>query len=211
MKSMYERMLNQELYIGGGDPAVREKFIRGKQLAQAYNHLEFDQFEERTVLLKQLFGKTGERIYMEAPVYVDYGIHTTIGENFYANFGCTLLDVARIRIGDNVMFGPHVSLITAGHPIDALTRIAGPEFGKEITIGDNVWLGANVTVNPGVTIGKNSVIGSGAVVTKDIPENVVAVGNPCRVLRIIGEEEKAYWREQHRQLLGELQQEDSIL
>lgn len=189
-KSMYERMLNQELYIAGSEPAMKEKSIRGKKLAQQYNRLDFEDFDERTRILKRLFARTGEKLYMEAPIYVDYGCHTTIGENFYANFDCTLLDVARITIGDNVLFGPHVSLITAGHPIDVEVRNAGWEYGKEIHIGNNVWIGANVTVNPGVTIGDNSVIGSGAVVTKDIPANVVAVGNPCRVLRPITEADR---------------------
>ena len=204
MKTMKERMLTGDLYIPSLTEGLRDLSIKGKKLAQQYNRLDFDDFEGRRAVLKQLFGKTGEKIYMEQPVYVDYGVHTTIGEGFYANFDCTLLDVAPITIGDNCMFGPHVSLVTPGHPTDAETRNAGPEFGIPITIGNSVWLGANVTVNPGVTIGDNTVIGSGSVVTKDIPSNVIAVGNPCRVLREITEEEKAEWREKHQELLDEL-------
>ena len=168
MKTMKERMLTGDLYIPSLTEGLRDLSIKGKKLAQQYNRLDFDDFEGRRALLKQLFGKTGEKIYMEQPVYVDYGVHTTIGEGFYANFDCTLLDVA------------------------------------PITIGNSVWLGANVTVNPGVTIGDNTVIGSGSVVTKDIPSNVIAVGNPCRVLREITEEEKADWRQKHQELLEEL-------
>jgi len=168
MKTMKERMLTGDLYIPSLIEGLRDLSIKGKKLAQQYNRLDFDDFEGRRALLKQLFGKTGEKIYMEQPVYVDYGVHTTIGEGFYANFDCTLLDVA------------------------------------PITIGNSVWLGANVTVNPGVTIGDNTVIGSGSVVTKDIPSNVIAVGNPCRVLREITEEEKADWRQKHQELLKEL-------
>ena len=204
MKTMKERMLTGDLYIPSHTEGLRDLSIKGKKLAQQYNRLDFDDFEGRRALLKQLFGKTGEKIYMEQPVYVDYGVHTTIGEGFYANFDCTLLDVAPITIGDNCMFGPHVSLVTPGHPTDAETRNAGPEFGMPITIGNSVWLGANVTVNPGVTIGDNTVIGSGSVVTKDIPSNVIAVGNPCRVLREITEEEKDEWRRKHQELLDEL-------
>ena len=169
MKTMKERMLTGDLYIPSLTEGLRDLSIKGKKLAQQYNRLDFDDFEGRRALLKQLFGKTGEKIYMEQPVYVDYGVHTTIGEGFYANFDCTLLDVA------------------------------------PITIGNSVWLGANVTVNPGVTIGDNTVIGSGSVVTKDIPSNVIAVGNPCRVLREITEEEKAEWRQKHQELLDELE------
>ena len=186
MKTMKERMLTGDLYIPSLTEGLRDLSIKGKKLAQQYNRLDFDDFEGRRALLKQLFGKTGEKIYMEQPVYVDYGVHTTIGEGFYANFDCTLLDVAPITIGDNCMFGPHVSLVTPGHPTDAETRNAGPEFGKPITIGNN------------------TVIGSGSVVTKDIPSNVIAVGNPCRVLREITEEEKADWRQKHQELLKEL-------
>ena len=168
MKTMKERMLTGDLYIPSLTEGLRDLSIKGKKLAQQYNRLDFDDFEGRRALLKQLFGKTGEKIYMEQPVYVDYGVHTTIGEGFYANFDCTLLDVA------------------------------------PITIGNSVWLGANMTVNPGVTIGDNTVIGSGSVVTKDIPSNVIAVGNPCRVLREITEEEKSDWCRKHQELLDEL-------
>lgn len=121
-------------------------------------------------------------------------MNISVGENFYANYGCVIIDVCKVKIGDNVMFGPNVGIYTAGHPIDAEVRNSGLEFGKPITIGDNVWIGGSSVVNPGVSIGDCVVIGSGSVVTKDIPDNVIAVGNPCRVLRPITEDDKKYWR-----------------
>lgn len=130
---------------------------------------------------------------MEPPFYTDYGCNTEVGDNFYTNYECIILDIANVKIGNNVLFGPRVGLYTAGHPIDAVVRNEALEYGKPITIGDNVWVGGNVVVNPGVTIGNNVVIGSGAIVTKDIPDNVIAVGNPCRVLRKINADDKKYW------------------
>lgn len=145
-------------------------------------------------MVKKLFGKTGKDPYITPPVYVDYGRHVSVGDNFYANFDCIFLDVNRITIGDNVMFGPRVGLYTAGHPLDSKVRNEDQlEFGLPITIKDNVWLGGNVCVLPGVTIGENSVIGTGAVVTKDIPANSVAVGNPAKVVKSLGEKERKYW------------------
>ena len=127
------------------------------------------------------------------PFYCDYGSHIEVGENFFANYNCTILDVAPVKIGDNVLFGPNVSLYTAGHPLHPVSRNSAYEYGISITIGDNVWLGGNVVVTPGVHIGNNVVIGAGSVVTKDIPDNMVAAGNPCRVIREITEEDKKYY------------------
>lgn len=199
MKKMYERMVNQELYQVDRD--LQALAIRGRKLAQEYNRLDYDHFEQRQQVLKKIFGEVGESIYMEAPIYVDYGCHITIGDHFYANYGCTLLDVARITIGDHVLFGPHVSLVTPTHPIDAYIRSLGVELAKEIVIGNHVWLGANVTVNPGVKIGDGAVIGSGSVVTKDIPANVIAAGNPCRIIREITQEDAADWQMRYRQFM----------
>ena len=128
-------------------------------------------------------------VYLEPPFRCDYGSNIKLGKNFYANFNCVVLDMAEVTIGDNVLFAPNVQVLTAGPPLDVKSRVdEGVEFGTPITIGDNAWIGAGVIICPGVNIGKNSVIGAGSVVTKDIPDNVVAVGNPCRVLKPIDNE-----------------------
>jgi len=136
-------------------------------------------------LIRRILGKAGGNIHIEAPFRCDYGWNIEVGNNFYANYNCIILDVGKVVIGDNVMFAPNVSILTAGHPIHPTPRNSGYEYGIPITIGDNVWIGGNVVVNPGVTIGNNTVIGSGSIVTKNIPDNVVAVGNPCQVVRQI--------------------------
>lgn len=118
-----------------------------------------------------------------------------MGNHFFANFDCVILDVANVKIGDHVMFGPKINLFTAGHPVDSGVRNSGLEFGREITVGDNVWIGGNTTVNPGVSIGDNTVIGSGSVVTKEIPANVIAAGNPCRVIRQLNEADTIFWKQ----------------
>lgn len=187
----FERMLNSELYIVRGEK-FREAFARSRRLTHVINTTQ--DRDERVAAIRELMGRIGEHFYIAPPFYCDYGSNIYIGENFGMNYNCVFLDSCPITIGNNVMMGPGVNLITASHPLDAEVRIAGYEIGKPVTIGDNVWLGANVVVNPGVTIGENTIIGSGSVVTKDIPANVVAVGNPCRVLREIGEDEKEYWR-----------------
>ena len=133
--------------------------------------------------------------YIETPVRFDYGYNTKVGHNFYANFDCIFIDDMEIRIGNNVMFGPRVALYTATHPIDKDVRSSLLEYSKPITIGDDVWVGGNTVINPGVTIGSNVVIGSGSIVTRNIPSNVIAAGNPCRVIRIIDKEDKIKWEE----------------
>lgn len=129
----------------------------------------------------------------EPPFRCDYGYNIEIGENFYSNYNCTILDCAKVTIGNNVLFAPNVSLFTAGHPIDATLRAQEYEYAFPITIGNDVWIGGNTVINPGVTIGSNVVIGSGSVITKDIPSNCIAAGNPCRVIRDITEEDKQYY------------------
>ena len=131
-----------------------------------------------------------ERAFINPPFYCDYGFNIEVGKRFFANYNCTIIDVAKVKIGDNCMFGPNVSLYTAGHPVHPDTRNSGYEYGKEIIVGDNVWIGGNTVVCPGVHIGNNVVIGAGSVVTKDIPDWCIAVGNPCKVLRIITEEDR---------------------
>ena len=178
------------------DPFDEEvaKFQRDcMELLYDFNLTRPHELEKRQTLLKQMFGKIGENCYIEPPLHSNFGgRHVFMGNNVYANYNLTLVDDGNIYIGDNVMFGPNVSLYTAGHPIHPVSRNSGYEYGLPITIGDNVWLGGNVVVTPGVTIGENTVIGAGSVVVKDIPANVVAAGNPCRVVRGIKEEEIDY-------------------
>lgn len=195
MKTQKERMLAGELYIAD-DPELSRESHRGKRLAREYSQTTEDDGARRTELLTKLFNKIGKNGYLEPPFHTDYGSNTTIGDNFYANYDAIFVDVAPITIGNNVFMGPRVGLYTAGHPIDATIRAEQLEYGYPIAIGDNVWFGGNVVVNPGVTIGSNVVIGSGSIVTKDIPDGVVAVGNPCRVLRKITAQDSEYWGKQ---------------
>lgn len=142
--------------------------------------------EKRLRIIQQIFGKCDNKTYVESPFNVDYGLNTYIGKNFYANFNMTLLDVSLVLIGDNVKFGPNVQLTTAGHPVDALQRISGDEFGRPIVIGNNVWVGMGATILPGVWIGDNSVVAAGAVVTKSFPANSVIGGVPAKIIRRLG-------------------------
>ncbi|MEY8459053.1 sugar O-acetyltransferase [Lactococcus ileimucosae] len=193
--SEYQRMISGQLYSAS---KIEKEYNpqASRALAQKINQTSLMDQDKIIALEKQLFGSTGESIYVNPPLQVDYGFNTHIGENFYANVDCIFLDVAPITIGDDVMFGPRVSLITPLHPIDADVRARGLEYAKPITIGNRVWLGAGVIVNPGVTIGEGTIVGAGAVVTKDLPAHVIAVGNPARVLREISEEDKHYWEKQ---------------
>ncbi|MFI3621071.1 sugar O-acetyltransferase [Vagococcus fluvialis] len=203
MRTEKEKMLAEDLYRASS-PELREDARKSRQLTRLFNETTEEQQEYRKTLLKEMFKATGENIYIEPPFRCDYGTNTTIGNNFYANFDCVFLDVAPIVIGENVMFGPKVNLLTPGHPIDAVIRNSGLEFGKKITIGDNVWIGGNAVVNPGVTIGNNTIIGSGSVVTKDIPDNVIAAGNPCKIIREITNEDKVYWEEEQQKYWAEV-------
>jgi acetyltransferase-like isoleucine patch superfamily enzyme len=173
-----------------GLPAER---MENKKKIYEYNHCQPDESEKIDKLIRDIIGKAGKSIYIEAPFHCDYGKNIEIGDNFFANYNCCILDVGKVTIGNNVMFAPNVSLYTAGHPIHADSRSSGYEYGIGITIGNNVWLGGSVVVNPGVHIGNNVVIGSGSVVTKDIPDSVIAVGNPCKVVREITEEDRKYY------------------
>ncbi|GAA3732865.1 maltose acetyltransferase domain-containing protein [Salinicoccus jeotgali] len=176
-----EKMLSGE-YYDPSDPTLVHLRENAQYLMDEYNHPGGG---GQTRLLDMLFGYHADDASIRAPFFCDYGINIKVGRNFYANYNCTLLDVAKITIGNHVCLGPNVSLITATHPLDPMKRREGLEFGLPITIGDDVWLGADVTVNPGVSIGDNTVIGAGSVVTKDMPPNVVAAGNPCRVIRAL--------------------------
>ena len=195
-----------ELYKLNDDKELNEDFMRARRLTRLFNSMTEEQMEERKEIIKELFKSTGENVHVEQTFHCDYGCHISVGENFYANYDCIMVDVCEIIIGDNVLLAPRVWIYTAGHPIDAAVRNEGLEFGKPVIIGDNVWIGGNAVINPGVTIGSGVVIGSGSVVTKDIPDHVVAVGNPCRVLRKINEEDKIYWekeREKYYQRIGQ--------
>lgn len=172
---------------------LQEERIECKKKVYAYNHLPPEKWDQQSQMLKDIFGKTGEHLWIEAPFHCDYGKNIEIGEEFFANYNMIILDVGRVKIGDRVQFAPNVSLYTAGHPIHPDSRNSGYEYGIDITIGNNVWIGGNTCVMPGVTIGDNAVIGAGSVVTKDIPANVVAVGNPCKVIREITEEDRHYY------------------
>ncbi|WP_340026852.1 sugar O-acetyltransferase [Paenibacillus sp. FSL K6-1096] len=187
-----ERMLAELPYKAWLDGLIEER-TAARRLVHQFNNLSPDAREEQEAVIRKLFGQVGEIVHIEAPFRCDYGSNISVGNNFYANFNCTILDVGKVVIGDNVMFAPNVSLYTAGHPIHPESRNSGYEYGIGITIGNNVWLGGNVIVNPGVTIGNNVVIGAGSVVTKDIPDNMIAVGSPCRVIREITEEDRKYY------------------
>jgi len=181
MKSEKEKMLAEELYFAG-DAKLEKDRIAARKFFTEYNSTEPAENERRLGLLKKILKFKGD-ILIEPPFYCDYGFNIEVGENFYANFSCIFLDTNKIIIGDNVMFGPNVQIYTAAHPLNAKERIKGLELAKPITIGDNVWIGGGAIVCPGVTIGDNTTIGAGSVVTKDIPDNKVAAGNPCKTIR----------------------------
>ncbi len=187
-----ERMLSGKLYRV--DKELEMAHIKPQRLIKKFNATE--DYLERADILKELFGSVDKNCYIEPPFRCEYGTNIYIGNNFYANFDCLFLDVNKIIIGNNVMLGPRVCIYTAGHPIDAEIRSSQLEYGKPVTIGNDVWIGGSVVINPGINIGNNVVIGSGSVVTKDIPSDVVAAGNPCKVIRKITEKDREYWQAQ---------------
>lgn len=172
---------------------LSEERLECKKKIYEYNHLPPERWGERTNLIKNILGSTGENIHIEEPFRCDYGSNIEVGENFFANYNLTVLDVGKVTIGDNAQIAPNVSIYTAGHPVHPDSRNSGYEYGIDISIGDNVWIGGSTCILPGVHIGNNVVIGAGSVVTKDIPDNVIAVGNPCRVIREITEDDRKYY------------------
>ena len=172
---------------------LEEERIENRKRIYEYNNLPPEQWDRKTELLKNILGKTGENVHINAPFHCDYGYNIEVGENFFANYNLIILDVAKVKIGDNAQIAPNVSIYTAGHPIHPDSRNSGSEYGIDVTIGDNVWIGGNAVIMPGVTIGNNVVIGAGSIVTKDLPDNVIAVGNPCRVVREITEADRDYY------------------
>lgn len=187
-----ERMLNELPYKAWLDGLTEERRANKRKIYQ-YNQLSPDKGEEQDKLIRSILGKCGKSICMEPPFHCDYGYNIEVGNNFYANYNLTILDVGKVIIGENVQIAPNVSIYTAGHPVHPDSRNSGYEYGIGITIGDNVWIGGSSVINPGVHIGNNVVIGSGSVVTKDIPDNAIAVGNPCKVIRYITEEDRKYY------------------
>ena len=192
-----ERMLAGLPYKAWMDGLSQER-LENKKKIFAFNHLEPDKIEEKEKLLKEILGKTGKYVNIEAPFHCDYGYNIEVGENFFANYNFTVLDVGKVRIGANAQIAPNVSIYTAGHPIHPDSRNSGYEYGISITIGDNVWIGGNVCIMPGVTIGNNVLIGAGSVVTKDVPDNVIAAGNPCKIIRTITDEDRDFYYRDHR-------------
>lgn len=195
----YQEMLLGNLYLAG-NILPENKSIHGKKIIQKINNTPIEEKETIVALERQVFGETGDNLYVTPPFQVDYGRHVEIGNNFYANMDCIFLDVNKIKIGNNVMVGPRVSFYTAGHPIDPQIRIEELEFGLPITVEDNVWIGGSATILPGVTIGKNSIIAAGAVVTKDVAANTIFGGNPAQLIRAINEEDKRYWNKKKKNI-----------
>lgn len=184
MKSEKDKMIAGELYDPSDPVLIADRLAARKQM-RAFNNSDPEQTEERTDMLKKLLGKTGKNITIEPSFKVDYGYNIYVGENFYSNYDCTILDVSEVRIGDNCMIAPGVHIYTATHPLDPTERNSGKELAKPIKIGDNVWIGGRAVINPGVKVGNNVVVGSGSVVTKDVPDNVVIGGNPARILKYL--------------------------
>ena len=185
-----ERRDREMAYIS--DDAVMEEQKVCRRILQRLNTVDRSDFDEIGKIVKELLGKS-EGAFINPPFYCDYGSHIEAGKNFFANYNCTIIDVAKVKIGDNCQFAPNVSIYTAGHPIHPVARNSMYEYGIGVTIGDNVWIGGNTVIMPGVHVGSNTVIGAGSVVTKDIPDWVVAAGNPCRVIKQITEEDKKYY------------------
>ncbi|WP_080904081.1 sugar O-acetyltransferase [Parabacteroides sp. Marseille-P3160] len=175
------------LYDANYDPELLAERVACKEKCYDFNNLRPLQKKERETIVRQLFGRTSNSFTIESPFHCDYGYNIEIGENLFININCIILDEAKVILGDNVFIAPGCGFYTAGHPLDAERRNKGLEFAYPISIGNNVWIGAHVCVLPGVTIGDNTVIGAGSIVTKSIPSNVLAVGNPCKVVRAITE------------------------
>ena len=177
-------------YVSDGSVLEQQKHAR--RLTQALNTADRADFDKIAGIVKELFGKS-DGAWVNPPFYCDYGFNIEVGKNFFANYNCTILDVAKVRIGDNCQMAPNVAIYTAGHPIHPATRNTMYEYGIEINIGDNVWIGGNTVICPGVRIGDNVVIGAGSVVTKDIPDWCIAGGNPCKVIREITEADRKFY------------------
>lgn len=191
--TQYERMKKGLIYQPMDEEISKDQLEILDKLWE-FNQLRPSQLKEKEAYMKEMFARCGERCYIELPFHANFGgTHVHFGNDVYANFNLTLVDDGHIYVGDKVLFGPNVVVATPNHPLDPKLRSEGTQYNRDVHIGENVWIGAGAVIVPGVTIGKNSVIGAGSVVTKDIPENVLAVGNPCRVLREIGEHDREFY------------------
>lgn len=196
--TQYERMVNGLIYDPSDEEIMREQTPFLERL-WVFNQLKPSDYEEKEKYMKEVFAECGDRCYIELPFRANWGgHHLHLGSGVYVNFNLTLVDDGHIYVGDKVMFGPNVMIATANHPMDPELRGRGLQYNKDVYIGENAWIGAGVSIVPGVHIGKNTVIGAGSVVTKDIPDNVIAVGNPCRVLREIGEHDREFFYKSER-------------
>ena len=180
-----EKMLAGEIYDANFNKELIRERMKAQDLCYKYNSIKPSNIKKRQSTIRRIIGKTKNNFLIEQPFICDYGYNIEIGENFYSNHNLTILDGNKVKFGDNVFIAPNCSFYTAGHPVDAETRNKGLEYAKPIEVGSNVWIGGDVVVLPGVKIGDNTVIGAGSVVTKDIPSNCVAVGNPCKVIKQI--------------------------
>lgn len=193
MGKQFEKMLAGEMYNDTA-PEMIEARRNAVRLAKEYNESYEKSQEEREAILRRMMKSVGQNVHLEPEFRCEFGCNITIGDHFWANLNCVMLDCAEIVIGDHVLFGPRVGIYTANHAVDAWERINGACYAKPVKIGNNVWVGAGVHITPGVTIGDNTIIGAGSVVTKDIPANVIAAGVPCRVIREITEADKTGYR-----------------
>ena len=184
MNTEWNKMLSGEVY-DALDSEVIERLCKARELVADFNRIAPNDDQAKEKALRQLLGKCGKAPHVNQPFYCDYGCNIEVGDNFFANFGFTVLDEARVIIGDNAFIGPNVSMYTPCHPTSPKKRNTGVQWAKPIKIGNSVWIGGSVTILPGVTIGDNCTIGAGSVITKDVPANSIAVGNPCRVIRKI--------------------------
>ncbi|UXX78280.1 sugar O-acetyltransferase [Reichenbachiella carrageenanivorans] len=191
MESEKTKMLTGKPYKAFGEELLNERQA-AKELVFDFNHYRPSELTKRNYVIKKLLGKTHENFFIEPPFRCDYGYNIEIGDHFYSNYNLIILDCAKVTIGHHVLIGPNVALYTAGHPLHHEKRNEEYEYALPITIGNNVWIGGNTVINPGISIGDNTVVGSGSVVTKDLPANVIAVGNPCKVLRAITDADKPY-------------------
>jgi maltose O-acetyltransferase len=183
MKTEKDKMLSGDYYYAGDPELVRERDY-ARHLIFEFNHTHPSKKEKRRQILKRLIVAKGS-FHIEVPFYCDYGYNIEVGDNFFANYGCVILDVNKVKVGDNVLLGPNVQIYTAAHPVDPAERRSGKEFAKPVIIGSNVWIGGGTIICPGIIIGNNVTIGAGSVVTKDIPDSVLAVGNPCTIVRVV--------------------------
>ena len=189
----YEKMVKGLIYNPGDEKIMSEQLQYQDKLWE-FNQLKPSQYSEKIKYMKEMFAECGDNCYIELPLRANWGgHHVHFGSGIYANSNLTIVDDGHLYVGDKVMFGPNVTIATANHPIEPTLRAKGLQYNKDVYVGENTWIGAGVIIVPGVRIGKNTVIGGGSVVTKDIPDNVVAVGNPCRVLREVGEHDKKYF------------------